>query len=307
MSQSLLRLKKIWSSLKPYLRWVIVGATLFFLAKVLKDHLAEVATITINLAGWIKLALALAVTLAAHTWAGWVWSTILREFNQPVNRSWAIKVYLKTNLAKYLPGNVWHYYGRISAVTEAGVALNAATLSVLLEPLLMMTAALIITLSGSFPTFGRGWQVLSLAVVCLGIHPRFLNSLMQLLSRFKGKATNTGVFQIKHYLLLPLLGELGFLGLRGTGFLLALLALTQVNLSQIPQLLSTFSLAWLLGLVVPGAPGGIGVFEATITVLLDKQFSPGLLLSVVALFRVVSIVAEVIAALVASLLLTPDS
>ncbi|MEW5861033.1 MAG: UPF0104 family protein, partial [Cyanobacteriota bacterium] len=31
-------MKKIWSSLKPYLRWVILGGTLFFLAKALKDN-----------------------------------------------------------------------------------------------------------------------------------------------------------------------------------------------------------------------------------------------------------------------------
>jgi len=41
---------------------------------------------------------------------------------------------------QYLPGNVWHY-GRISAAVKAGVSGSAATLSVLLEPLLMAAAA----------------------------------------------------------------------------------------------------------------------------------------------------------------------
>ncbi|HEY9875408.1 MAG TPA: lysylphosphatidylglycerol synthase domain-containing protein [Candidatus Obscuribacterales bacterium] len=292
-------MKKIWSSFKPYLRWVILGGTLFFLAKALKDHAAEVAAIRIDQAGWANLAIALAVTLMAHIWAGWVWSWILRSFKQPVSPRWAIQVYLKTNIAKYLPGNVWHYYGRIWAATEAGCNLGAATLSVLLEPLLMAAAALLLALLGTHPD---NWslQVISLAVICLAVHPRILNPLIQLLSRFKGKSTDAEVFQLERYPLLPLLGELGFLGLRGSGFLFTLLALTKVNYSQIPLLLSAFSLAWLLGLIVPGAPGGIGVFEATAIALLDKYFSPGLLLSVVALFRVVSILAEVVAAIIAT-------
>jgi hypothetical protein len=66
-------------------------------------------------------------------------------------------------------------------------------------------------------------------------------------------------------------------------------------------MLSAFSTAWLLGLIVPGAPGGIGVFEVTAIALLDRHFSPGLLLSIVALFRVVSILGEVIAAGMATL------
>jgi uncharacterized membrane protein YbhN (UPF0104 family) len=65
-----------------------------------------------------------------------------------------------------------------------------------------------------------------------------------------------------------------------------------LELSQIPLLLGAFSLAWLLGLVVPGAPGGLGVFEATAIALLEQRLSPGLLISAIALYRLVSILAE---------------
>jgi len=288
---------KLWSSLKPYLRWVILGGTLFFLAKTLKDHAGEVAAIRIAGAGWVSLAIAFTITLLAHTWSGLVWNWILQSFQQPVKPRWVIQVYLKTNIAKYLPGNVWHYYGRISAVTEAGGSLGAATLSVLLEPLLMAAAALLITLlGGQLNTEHRIWQVLGLAAILLAVHPLILNPILQQLRRMKSKGTTTEVFKLKQYPFLPFLGELGFVVLRGTGFLFVLLALTPVNPSLIPQLLSAFSLAWVLGLVVPGAPGGIGVFEATAIALLNGQYPTGLILSVVALFRMVSILAEVVAA-----------
>jgi len=60
---------------------------------------------------------------------------------ESVTSSQFVQIYLQTNIAKYLPGNVWHYYGRISAAVKAGVSGSAATLSVLLEPLLMAAAA----------------------------------------------------------------------------------------------------------------------------------------------------------------------
>jgi len=296
-------MKQVWSRIKPYCRWLILGGTLFFLAKALKNNWQEVVAINIDAIGWATLAIALGVTLLAHIWSGWVWTWILSELNQPVNNSQFVQVYLKTNIAKYLPGNVWHYYGRIAAAKTAGVSASVATLSVLLEPLLMAAAAIAIVLLGvqsvaiNSPGNIQGLLILVLATVLMAVHPRFLNLAIRFLSRLKLKsnnsnAVNTSAFRVRRYPLRPLLGELGFIGLRGTGFLLTLLAFSPVEISQIPLLLGAFSLAWLLGTVIPGAPGGLGVFEVTAIALLQQRFSPGLVISAIALYRLISILAE---------------
>ncbi|KJH70517.1 lysylphosphatidylglycerol synthase transmembrane domain-containing protein [Aliterella atlantica] len=280
---------------KPFLRWLILGGVLFFLAQALKANWQEVAAIQIKATGWAYLGGALAVTLLAHIWTGWVWGWILQFLNYPVKGSWAIRVYLKTNIAKYVPGNVWHFYGRIKAATAAGVSTSIATLSVLLEPLLMAAAALVLALLGTQQA-SWGWQVLGLAIVLIAIHPAILNRGLKLIGKMKGKDESTSQQMLKQYPLLPLLGELGFLGLRGAGFILTVLALYPVEPKQILILLSAFSLAWLLGLVVPGAPGGIGVFEATAIALLSPVLSPGIVLSAVAVYRLISILAEAVGA-----------
>lgn len=291
------------NTLSVCLRWMIVGGTLFFLVKALKDHWQEVALIRITAVGWATLAIALGVTLLAHIWAGWVWTWILYELNQPVPSSQFVQIYLKTNLAKYLPGNVWHYYGRITAAKTAGVCGSAATLSVLLEPLLMAAAALVIVLLGIQPVAMNNrvtlqvLPMLGLAIVLMGVHPWFLNMAICNLRRSKLKATKSNIveasiFQVVRYPLRPLLGELGFIGLRGTGFLLTVLAISPLEFHSIPLVLAAFSLAWLLGLVIPGAPGGIGVFEATAGALLTQSFPPGLVISAIALYRLISILAE---------------
>jgi uncharacterized membrane protein YbhN (UPF0104 family) len=98
-----------------------------------------------------------------------------------------------------------------------------------------------------------------------------------------------------------LCGAIGFLLIRGLGFLLIFMALTPVNLSQVPMLVSSFNLAWVSSLIIPGPPGGIGVFEATAFALLNEPFSTGVVLSVAALYRLISIVSETVGAGVASL------
>lgn len=73
-------------------------------------------------------------------------------------------------------------------------------------------------------------------------------------------------------------------------------AIAPFNRDQILLLLSGFSLSWLVGLIVPGAPGGIGVFEATAIALLGHDFPLGLLLGSVALYRLVSVASEAMGA-----------
>lgn len=294
-------IKQIWSKFKPYLRWVILGGTLFFLVQELKDHAAGVAAIRISEGGWGILAIALTITLLAHIWSGWVWVKIFHHLHQPITAAWGIPVYLKTNIAKYIPGNVWHFYGRIVAAKQRGISLEIATVSVLLEPLLMAASALLIALIG-FPFIVSKnisflpWQICGLMVVLVAIHPRILNPVIQKLSKLKQKSGSVNVevtaLPSQSYPFIPLLGELCFVGLRGTGFLLTLRALGAIDPSKIPLLFTAFSLAWLLGLIVPGAPGGLGVFEATALTILGSSFSPALMLATVALYRLISILAE---------------
>ncbi|MBD2344991.1 lysylphosphatidylglycerol synthase transmembrane domain-containing protein [Anabaena subtropica] len=292
--------------LKQILRWVILGAMLIFLAKALKDHWLEVTAIRIDEVGWSILAIATGVTLLAHTWAGWIWTWILQDLNQPVPTAEFIQVYLKTNIAKYLPGNLWHHYRRIVALKNANVATGAATLSVLLEPLLLAAAALIIVVMfGSRFAVSRNsltvrvLQLLSLVIILIGVHPRFLNPVISFLYKLKAKKSDTqptGAFSLERYPLRPLLGELGFLLIRGIGFILTLFALMPLNINQIPLLLGAFSFSWLLGFVVPGAPGGLGVFEATAIALLQNRFPSAAVISAIALYRLISIIAETVGA-----------
>lgn len=301
--------------LKPYLRWAILGATLIFMAQSFWRHWDEVLSLPIDGVGWICLVIALGVTLLAHLWSGWVWSWVLQAFNQPVRGSWSTVVYLQTNLAKYLPGNVWHFYRRVRSLQQIDTPLVPAIFGVLLEPLLMAAAALMLALLAADRVWP--WQGLLLGAGLLAIHPRCLNPLLLRLGQsrlaampqdysestvaLKSKDLEMHRYRLRCYPLKPLLGELGFVLLRGVGFGLVLQALVPLRVFQLPSLLGGFSVAWLLGLLVPGAPGGLGVFEATAVALLQGEFSPAVVLSGVALYRLISILAEAIGAGLATL------
>lgn len=296
-----------FSKVKRYIRWLIFGAILFFLIGVLRQNWQQVAAIRLDKSGWLFLICSLIVTLLAQTWAGWVWSWMLRDFKQPRNSLWMINVYLKTNIAKYLPGNVWHYYGRVKKLRDSGVPTSTATLSVLIEPILQAAAAVLMIMigrqiSGSMLEQASiwNWQLFGAIAVLMILHPWVLNPILQILGKFEKQPKDSEnldalSWKIDNYPIKPLVGSLGFLSLRGIGFCLILLAFTNYNFSQLPMLLSSFSIAWVTALVVPGAPGGIGVFEATAIALLAQPFSTAVIFSAAALYRLISLIAETLA------------
>ena len=120
---------------KRFLRWLLLGGILYFLAKTLQQHWYEVLTLEITQATWALLTMALGVTLLAHIWSGWVWHLILHALGEGRSGRWSTVVYLKTNIAKYLPGNVWHFLGRVRALKTTGADTGTAVVGVVLEPL----------------------------------------------------------------------------------------------------------------------------------------------------------------------------
>lgn len=299
MPSAVQQLKRFVSAIKPYVRWVIAGFTIFFVLSTLHQNWQDVVALEIDKAEWIALFVAFGLIVFALIWSGWVWSWIFLDFNQLVGGTWSVPVYVKTNLAKYIPGNVWHFYGRITAAKAAGIPLGTSMLSVLFEPMLMAAAALLVASSIHASKIGL-WYLVSVGIL-VGLHPKIVNHVLFYLKRVKErKSPVQGDFdnfiRLHRYPWRPLLGEVGFILLRGAGFCLIFMSLYSVEWDQVPVLLASFSLAWLVGFIVPGAPGGIGVFEAISIWLLRPIFPIGAILGAIALHRLMSIVAEIFGA-----------
>ncbi|MCG9890372.1 MAG: UPF0104 family protein [Thermosynechococcaceae cyanobacterium MS004] len=274
-------------------RWGILIAAGCFLVKALSDNWKGVSALHLQPQAWLYIGGAIAIAVAAQVWSAFVWSLLLGLLRQSVPKRWAMIALLQNTPAKYIPGSIWHLYGRVKAAQRQGVGLELATLSVMLEPLFVMAGALGLAL----------WHrsVSSLLIFCLmsillAVHPRILNHLWQVLRRRQGKESTAGA--LRHYPASVLIGALVFMALRSATFVCVVLAFTPITWQLFQPLMSGFSFAWLMSLVIP-SPGGLGVFEASALNVLDVYLSPSLLLGCVTVYRLVAICAELIGAGVA--------
>lgn len=293
-------------NLKTVVRWLVRILTVGFLVRALVTHWHDVTSLTLRDYGIAYLVGAAVITLGAHVWAGVVWSWLLSAAGHPQPVRWATVTYLRTNIAKYLPGNVWHFFRRVRACQDRQIPLGAALLSVVLEAVLMVASACLLASTG-FPL--SGWHLIPIVPLLVVIHPRFLNPVLAKMALGKAKtfgrlsqrdadAAPPPPTTLGRYPFGPLVGEFGFVMLRGAGFVGCVLALYQPALSEMPLIVAAFAVAYVAGLVVPGAPGGIGVFEATALGLLQNQLPSGVIFGAVAIYRLVSTGAEALGGLV---------
>lgn len=303
--------------LKPVGIGILWGLIGLFLLRAVSKH--WIPLIQIDMAQhWRSLLGAWMITLVAHAWGGWAWGWILRAFGEEsISNRWSMGIYLQTTVAKYLPGNVWHFVGRVRAAQSSGIPVEVGVLSVGLEAALMAAAAAVVGI-----LYQGYWGGLALVSLSL-LRPRLLNPLLRHLAQLKQRTLKPEISgsiayepQLRHYPWGILGAEIGFVLLRGLGFGILLTGLTSLDWGSWLRVLGGFGLAWGAGLIVPGAPGGIGVFEAGILVLLGEFIPSPELIVATGLYRLASIGAEGVGALMAgpvlhktcckTLLATPD-
>ncbi len=285
--------------------------SLGFVMAALLSHSRQLRQYQLDPQGWLLLLLGVGCCLLSLVVSGLAWVVILRWLGLRPRPTPVVSLYISTNLRKFLPGGIWHLASRVQALRQPSAALGppvataTALLAVLIEPLLAATAALALVSLG-------GWQsgLGALALLPLGLLvPRWLNPLLRQLER--GKASQLGLGdgegsgpkadpewagQVGAYPWTPLLTQLAFVLLRFAGFACCVWAFDLQAMVPWTTWLSGFALAWTLGLVVPGAPGGLGVFEAALLLRLGLTLPEPPVLAVALSYRIVVTLADLLAA-----------
>ena len=255
--------------------------------------------------GWALLGLGTAwLSLVINALA---WGTGLRWLGIAPDSGRLVALFLATNLRKYLPGGAWHLLARIQALRQDRLGLghavptSTAVLAAVLDPLLMALAALALVPLG-------GWQggllLLGLAPALLLGLPDRLRGVLGWLERQKARHLSLELAPLPTLEGRPWgawLMELGFVLVRFLAFAFCVQAFDLAQPLGWPAWLAAFALAWTAGLVVPGAPGGLGVFEAVLLLRLSGVVADAPLLAVALSYRLVTTVADLLAAMVVRL------
>jgi hypothetical protein len=215
----------------------------------------------------------------------------------------ALDVYSSSNLGKYLPGNIGHYASRQLLGVSLGLKQSQLVLASILEiaynaigagllSVILAWDMLFALLDNLFP------QVNSVQIILIGICAGLVVCLIIYF-----------LFRKKSYFmeLIPLMKTVRFwlLLLQGvfisataqllSGVLLSLLvgASSPISHSQMMLIISVSATSWLIGFITPGVPGGIGVRESALILMLASVCSTETILAAGVIQRVAFIMGDV--------------
>ncbi len=219
----------------------------------------------------------------------------------------AYRGYFITQLAKYLPGGLWVIPSRAVVFRQIGVNMISSTVGAVIEMCMFLISGLLVSLP--YLLFARAestsemWicGVLLAPITLIGLHPKVLNPVIRWLLVRMGY-TDVDVNMTGGELASILLIDVVFWPVAGIGFFLLVSSVQATPLMLGLVLPSAFSLAWVAGFLAFLTPGGLGVREGALALLL-MPFLPAPLPAVVALLaRLWWTVAELVSVAIAAMI-----
>lgn len=284
------------SLLRQVIFALIAGVvTYFFVVKAL-EAIARVPWERVQLSP-LPLILSLVLLVVGYLILAFNWREVLLSLGQNIRLSDGVFAWTASQFGKYVPGTIWFAVGRSYLAKQKGVSNFHSGLSTVIESILMSVAALALGLlaTTSLATDVTG-IVLYIGLAILGVallYPPVLRFIVtRAAKRFKITAPVKLRFRelyllFSNYALAWLLIGLGFF------FLLKSLGLEAPILSG-----GSFVLAWAIGFLAVFVPGGLGVREAALVVLLTPALGQPLAVLAAILSRFWWITGELLAALV---------
>jgi len=269
-----IRLKASWTFLRPWLKRLfsvtITVAIAIYMIKPVRQHWAEVREqiLNTNLALFLLSAAMFATFLVVFR--ALVWRRLLAGLGHPLPVAPVVRVWSMSELARYVPGSVMQFVGRVLLIKPYGVSGSICSASQILELTIFLLSNIIIALSSLFylgfrQMHGatRFWLLLVAGLVpllLLILHPRvFYPLLNRVLARLKKPSISV---KIRKRGLTALAGWT-ILGLMWQSLAVWLITRDVLHLpiEKWWQLAGAYSLAWCAGFLAFWAPGGLGVRE----------------------------------------------
>ena len=281
--------------------WITILSLSFIIRNIFinKD---EILSIAIDKNQYFYLLLSLLITTISRFINAASWAEIFLTLDLNLSRRQLIEIHINSNIKKYIPGNIWHFVDRIRILQKI-IDPSQVLLPVIFEPILMLISGLIFIPIYQFKIY-KVLFFIPLIFISTKTNKRIIDklktSLLKKIIKFvptlDSNLFKTSPDKYRNILFInPLLIEILFIFFRFIGFYICFIAFLDNPEFGFFKVFSYFSFAWVAGLVIPGAPGGVGVFESLILILFNNQFFNSELLIILLFYRFTATVSDLLA------------
>lgn len=282
-----------------FIGYFLVFVSIYFLGKVFVDNFGVFKVIPFTFKNIFILISVVVVYILVYFVFSYAWCIQLKEKYTLFKFKDSVSIIGRSQIGKYLPGNVGHFLGRLVLLPSY---INKADVSYIMfiENIVMLVSSSVLGCLYMF--YFDFFDELELYGVSLSVFGVIAFSLLVYIL-FKMLRRKFKFLKISNIILLKIL-FLSFVSSFIGGVAIYLLVYLYVGDFSITylQCVFGFALSFLVGFITPGAPGGVGVRELTFVMLFKGFITEPIALEVIFTFRVLTVVGDILLFIMASLL-----
>jgi uncharacterized membrane protein YbhN (UPF0104 family) len=260
---------------------VIILLIFYFLITALVSNWSQVKDFDWKF-NYYLLTIAFALQILTLLWLLQILKWILKKTGSSVSYRRLFKVWFISSLGKYLPGKVWQFLGMIFLLEKEGVPKKNTFSSVVLGQTLSVISGLFVgalflgsDLYSQILSKNPGLMIIIIVffmgILALFFYPKLLERIMNFGLRVLKKDQILLDFKSKDIFLYFLFYSLAWFSF-GLGFTIFVKAFIPASLGIYPGLTGAFAFSFNIGFLALFAPGGIGVREGILVLLLEAYF-----------------------------------
>jgi glycosyltransferase 2 family protein len=305
-STNVLKSKSSLKTIFSLVKFVLVGAILFYIARYLYSNWDQLSSLDIHL-NYLYVVLSFIAMKLAWMVTAWSWGKTLEAFGYKLRYRDIYTIYFRSMPAKYLPGKVWQLAGSTYIAAQKGVPEGANIGSFLIaQAYSVLSGVTLIIAAFAFGIMEKSGEELALfrwtaipiliVLIILVIRPVLIERMMNwVLPIFKRQKVNIDI-KISTSLWLYLAFLIPWF-IFGISFWLLANSLTHVSAGLLVPLTAIQAAGTVIGFLTIFAPGGLGVKEASIAALAASitSFPASFALAISLGYRIVTSIVELIA------------
>jgi hypothetical protein len=284
--------------------WVLALAISVFLFRTLAESWSNVAASGFRFQFNLPLlALSLAMLVIGRGFAVEAWRRILLALGHRISYRYAFYTWFVSNLARYIPGNVWQVATMVVLVEREGVTWVNALLSQVVYTAIALSITSLYGLT--LLPIARGYLPLAalifLALILFFALPPVFRLLLRVGARVMRMVRKSGPIEPPATPtlsfaqgLIPPFCSLLMWTINGSAFFLFVRSIADVPLTALPAFIAMNSAAYFVGYASFITPSGIGFREASLAFLLAPYFPAPVAIAVAFLTRIWSTAGELL-------------
>ncbi len=217
----------------------------------------------------------------------------LKKIGYSISYKEALTITSITQLGKYLPGGIWHVAGKFGMYKARKITTKKTTQAIIFENLWLLSSALVIGVVFLL-SFSQDVLCEFLSILCQPSINVVVLILLPILWIIAIIVIDILFYKEKRYQLNDVLILIGEMLVIWISFGISFWLVFPLNSGFLPAITGAFSLSWVAGYVAFFAPGGIGVREYLLTLILASYFSGNEVAIYASVHRLIWVVVEII-------------